>query len=80
MATEARWTQRAPRYSLKFRAELEGTAGDGEQQTRSTYLPGQRASAPKQLLTPLHNNNRLAGADTERGGWQRSVCAAHPLT
>lgn len=58
---------------INFQAELEEAARECERQIGSTYLPGHRASTPKQLLTLVHNNNRLAGADTERGGWQRSA-------
>lgn len=58
---------------IKFLAELEETAGDCEQQRGGTYLPGHPASTPKQVLNLVHNNNRLAGADTETSGWQRSA-------
>lgn len=56
-----------------FRAELGETVWESEQQIGSACLPGHWASAPEQLLTLLHNTNRLAGTDTECQDRQRSV-------
>ena len=58
---------------IKFLAELRETARESEQQIGSVDLPGRWASTPEQLLTLSHNTNRLAGADTESCGSQRSA-------